>query len=167
MNNETKEKLKKSGILSGIFLAAVLILWGTSHLGYILKEEIYIKSAETVFAHSPLCTEIKNAKLLKTSSKKITAPNFFNAIFNAEHNGSSISVIFVNMTGKYGTYQGMFVCKEYNAKDKQENSVKFCGLAGNIDLNKQPDYYGITPLIINSMRQKIEKQWITQRGFTK
>lgn len=155
MNKKTTEKLKKTGILSGIFIAAVLILWGVSYLGFILKEDTYIKAANTVFTHSPLCLEYRNLKIIKNSKENFMPPNFCNAFFRADHHGKIVYVLFVNMTGKYGIYQGVFICC-FNENGGGNPKAEFCGLAGNIDLAKQPDYYGITPIIIKTIQTKIE-----------
>lgn len=154
MNKESTEKLKKAGILSGIFITAILALWGVSYLSFILREDTYIKAANTVFTHSPMCSEYRNVKIIK-NSKDIIPPNFCNAFFRAEHGGNIVYILFVNMTGKYGIYQGVFMYR-FNESEKISAKAEFCGLAGNIDLAKQPDYYGITPLILKTMQTKIE-----------
>lgn len=156
MNKKNTEKLKKTGILTGIFIAAVLILWGVSYLGFILKEDTYIKAANSIFTRSSLCTEYKNVKIIKNSKEHFMPPHFCNAFFRAEHDGNIVYVLFVNMTGKYGVYQGVFIY-HFNESGRGSSKTEFCGLAGNIDVTKQPDYYGITPLIIKTMQTKIER----------
>lgn len=164
MNKKNIEQLKKGGILLGICIAVILILWGTYYLGGLLKEEVYITAAEKVFADSPLCTEFKNIKIIRNTKKNITTPHFCNAFLYAENNGEAVYVLFINMTGKYGSYQGVFIYPyNFTDKDASDIAVKFCGLTGNINLHKTADYYGITPLIISTAQKKIQKKLMERK----
>lgn len=159
MNNQSKEKLKTAGIIFGIFIASMLILWGVSHLATSLKEDIYIKAANNIFTNSELASEFQNSQIEKRANLKFSVPNFCNACLLAKNNGKTVYFLFINMTGKYGVYQGVFafVPKVGDVADQTNSlpNIKFCGLAGNYDLKKSPDYYGISSFIINSTEKKI------------
>lgn len=147
MNNSNVEKIKKYLLLFAFFIAAGLILWGSGYIISDLKNDAYLHEADYILKKSPLCAEYQNLEFIRTLSPASLNMNFCNAIFEVKLNGKKAYAAFVNMSGKYGIYQGMFL---YFGEE-----CFFCGLGGGL-ADRPAVYYGITPMTINISEKKLE-----------
>lgn len=154
MNKPNNDVLKKISILTGVFLCFVLVLGGISYLSDSLKNDVYIKSAEYVLHNSPLCNEISNLKFTKIKHTDKLKLNFANGVLTAVANERIYYALFLNLAGKYGIYQGLFV---YSPEVNGEQEINlFCGLVGNVDIKKDYSYYGISELVVGMQKNKIK-----------
>ncbi len=163
MNKEQKELVKKISIISGISILLIILIVGVYYLAFWLKANSYYNSAEYVIKNSPYCEEYKNIKINKDILFSKELPNFINAVFKASDKRSAYYVVFVNVSGKYGTYQAVFLYsqKSYLKQSKLRRSEKknhtiFCGIVGNDNISKSPRYYGISDFLLQGQIKKIE-----------
>ncbi len=158
MNEEKNDLLKKIGFFVGIFILLILFLWGSYHISFLLKEEVYYNAAEAVIKNSPLAKDYKTLKIYKNFQKK--QPGFCNALLKGEMNNMEFDIIFLTLTGKYGIYQGVFL--NTNAPNKKP---VFCGLAGNVQAEKSIDYYGINQWQIKLKIEQIQNYFSKNSSF--
>ncbi|UTC77794.1 hypothetical protein E4O04_07200 [Treponema sp. OMZ 799] len=147
MNNSNIEQIKKYLLLFAFFIAAGLILWGSGYIISGLKSDVYLQDADYILKNSPLCSEYQDVEFIKALNPSSLNMNFCNAVFEVRMKDKKGYAAFVNMSGKYGIYQGMFL---YFAE-----KCFFCGLGGRI-ADKPAMYYGITSLNIKVSEQKLE-----------
>lgn len=149
MNNSNLEKIKKYALLFAFFISAGFVLWGIGYIVWGLKQDFYLQDAGYILKNSPLCPEYRNTEFIKPLKPSSFNMNFCNALFEIKIKDKKGYAVFINMSGKYGIYQGMFL---YFVEEKQ---CFFCGLAGGI-YDKPAMYYGITPLVIGISEKKLE-----------
>lgn len=135
MEELTRKNLKKAGIISGLFLFLILLLWLLSFLDFVGNSSLK-SAAQTVLKESSLCREYKNVKILSVERPYSFDSGFLPVVFDAADGEKNYKLFFVRLTGKYGLYQGLFLYDEIKG-------AVFCGLAGT-DSEKLPNYYGIT-----------------------
>ncbi|UTC68256.1 MULTISPECIES: hypothetical protein [unclassified Treponema] len=152
MNNSNIEKIKKYALLFAFFIASGLLLWGSSYLVSGLKQDAYLQDAEYILKNSPLCSHYSNIKVVKPVAPSSLNMNFCNAVFEVRVGDKKGYAAFINMSGKYGMYQGLFLYSKSGGFDQSF----FCGLCGQIS-DKPAMYYGITPLTINICAKKLDK----------
>lgn len=152
MNNSHIEKIKKYALLFAFFVISGIILWGASYIILPLKSGTYLNEAEYIVKNSPLCNDLRDVKFKKILNPSSFNMNFCNALLDIRIKDKKAYAAFVNMSGKYGTYQGMFFCFEDGGMLK----IRFCGLAGQI-AERPASYYGISPFIINTFQKKLDK----------
>jgi len=142
-----KIKLKKGLFLSGIFLLLALILVSLSFLDFI-KDKLLQSTVLSLLQSSNIPTEYKNIKVIQNI--KSPSPLSFPAVFEGEsENSHTVKLFLIRMTGKYGSYMGLFIY------DEMEQRAFFASLA--IDGGKKDAaYYGITQGIITYWQTKIE-----------
>ncbi|UTY28261.1 hypothetical protein [Treponema putidum] len=151
MNNPNKEKIKKYALLFSFFIAAGFVLWGSGYIISGLKQDAYLQEADYILKNSPLCLEYSNTEFIKALNPSSLNMNFCNAVFEVKVKEKKGYAAFINMSGKYGMYQGMFL---YLVEENVSRCF-FCGLGGGI-ADKAAIYYGITPLIIGISEKKLE-----------
>lgn len=151
MNNVNNEKIKKYALLVSFFIATGLILWGSGYITAGLKHSAYLQEAEYIIKESPLCEDFRDVEIIKSVLPEYFNMTFCNAVFEVRINEKKGYLTFVNMSGKYGIYQGMFLCW------KEQNMMKsaFCGLAGQIS-DKPSSYYGITSFTVKILQKKLD-----------
>ena len=149
MNNSNVEKIKKYLLLFAFFIAAGLILWGSGYIISGLKNDAYLQDADYILKNSPLCSKYQGLEFIKALNPSSLNMNFCNEVFEVKMKEKKGYAAFINMSGKYGMYQGMFL---YFKEGKQ---CFFCGLGGGI-ADRPAMHYGITPLTINIAEQKLE-----------
>ncbi|UTC76326.1 hypothetical protein E4O03_06555 [Treponema sp. OMZ 792] len=147
MNNSNIEQIKKYLLLFAFFIAAGLILWGSGYIISGLKSDVYLQDADYILKKSPLCSEYQDVEFIKALNPSSLNMNFCNAVFEVRMKEKKGYAAFVNMSGKYGICQGMFLY--FTEK------CFFCGLGGGI-ADKPAMYYGITSLTIKVSEQKLE-----------
>lgn len=161
MNNSSVEKIKKYLILFVFFIASGFILWGSGYIISGLKNDAYLQDAEYILKNSPLCSKYQGLEFIKALNPSSLNMNFCNAVFEVKMKEKKGYAAFINMSGKYGMYQGMFL---YFKEGKQ---CFFCGLGGGI-ADKPAMYYGVIPLTISISEQKLESAFkgleINHRG---
>lgn len=158
MEPAKKEKLKKAGIISAIFLFFILLLWAVQLLNF-LSENSLKKSAKKILQSSPLCTEYKDLEIQKAEKRYYYNYGFLPITFKAHGDGGTYKLFFVRLAGKYGAYQGLFLHQD------GENTV-FCGLAGT-DNSKPAEYYGITEFNIRFWCGKINSVFNCKKNVSK
>ena len=149
MNNSSVEKIKKYLILFVFFIASGFILWGSGYIISGLKNDAYLQDADYILKNSPLCSKYQGLEFIKALNPSSLNMNFCNAVFEVKMKEKKGYAAFINMSGKYGMYQGMFF---YFGERRQ---CFFCGLGGGI-ADRPAMHYGITPLTINIAEQKLE-----------
>ena len=148
MNNSSVEKIKKYLILFAFFIASGLILWGSGYIISGLKNDAYLQDADYILKNSPLCSKHQGVEFIKALNPSSLNMNFCNAVFEVKMKEKKGYAAFINMSGKYGMYQGMFL---YLGERRQ---CFFCGLGGGI-ADRPAIYYGIIPLSISISEQKL------------
>ena len=151
MNNANTEKIKKYALLVSFFIATGLILWGSSYITAGLKRSAYLEEAEYIIKKSPLCENFRDMEFIKSVNPGHFNMTFCNAVFEVKINGKKGYLSFVNMSGKYGIYQGMFL--SWEEQNIMESS--FCGLAGQIS-DRPHSYYGITSFTVKIWQKKLD-----------
>ncbi|MGP1438735.1 MAG: hypothetical protein ACTTKH_06660 [Treponema sp.] len=140
-----KERLKKIGIVSAIFLVFVIILFSLTFLDF-LKQNTLRKIVIEMLTSSPLCDEYSDVHYLEISKKYANLA--FPSVFEGKNEKSHFYVFFVRLTGKYGVQTGLFLY------DEGKKKTVFCGIIGQ-DFKKQASYYGFNEGIINYWCKKI------------
>ena len=146
MEAATKEKLKKIGVVSIIFLSLIAILFGLSFLDF-FKENTLKNIAIELLTTSPLCDEdYKNIQSIEPTKKYTSL--VFPTVFEVRNEEKQFYVFFIRLTGKYGVQTALFLYDEGMQK------TLFCGIVGQ-DFKKEASYYGINDGVINHWCNKI------------
>jgi len=147
MDKIAKTKLKKGLLISGIFLLLSLTLISLSFLDFI-KDKLLQSTVHSLLQSSNMPNEYKNIKNIQ--SVKSPSPLSFPSVFEGEsENSHKLKLFLLRMTGKYGSYMGLFIY------DEIEEKALFVSLA--IDNGKKDaSYYGINQGIISYWQNKIE-----------
>ena len=145
MEKADKEKLKKAGFVSLIFLILIGILFSLTFLNF-FKNNIFKDTAIEMLTTSPLCECYRNMQVIGNTQKYTNLA--FPSVLEAKGEQNQAYIFFVRLTGKYGTKTAMFIYDETKSK------VIFCGLVGQ-DFTKDASYYGINDGIINYWCNKI------------
>ncbi len=164
MNKEQIALLKKTGIIFAVFILIISFISGIYYLAFWLKKDAYYNAAEYVLKESPFCKDYKNLSISKDKLSNQLGGNFFNAVFKASYKNSEYYLVFVNLSGKYGTYQAVFLyslkkqLKQSNLRlSNRSKHIIFCGIIGTDELEKPPVYYGISDFLLLKQMKKIEE----------
>lgn len=145
MEVATKEKLKKIGFISIIFLVLLGLLFSLTFLSF-FKENTLKNIAIEMLTTSPLCEDYRHVHSIETT-KKYTSLSF-PSVFEVKIEEKLFYVFFVRLTGKYGVQTALFIYDEGMQK------AQFCGIVGQ-DFKKKSSYYGFNDGIINHWCNKI------------
>lgn len=140
-----KEKLKKIGFVSLIFLFLIALLFSLTFLDF-FKENTFKDVVIEMLTTSPLCEDYRQIYSVEVS-KKYTSLTF-PSVFEVKSEGKQLYAFFVRLTGKYGTQTALFLY------DEIRGVTLFCGIVGQ-DFEKQNSYYGINDGVINYWCNKI------------
>jgi|GEM_PF-1085916 len=152
-----KEKLKKIGFVSFVFLIFVAILFSLTFLDF-FKENTLKNIAIEMLTTSPLCDDYKNVQYLEFNKKYISLafPTILEGVSGEKH----FYVFFVRLTGKYGVKTALFLYDEGMQK------ALFCGIVGQ-DFKKEASYYGFNDGVINHWCNKIGSLGINYNNLQK
>lgn len=142
-----KEKLKKNGFVSLIFLFLIALLFSLTFLDF-FKENTFKNIVIEMLTSSPLCEDYKDIHSVEVSKKYTSLA--FPSVFEVRNEEKQLYVFFVRLTGKYGTQTGFFLY------DEVKGITLFCGIVGQ-DFEKQNSYYGINDEVINYWCNKISR----------
>lgn len=145
METNTKEKLKKYGFVSLIFLILIAILFSLTFLSF-FKHNTLKNIVIGLLTTSPLCENYRNINEIEDTKKYTSLA--FPSIFEVKSEDRQFYVFFVRLTGKYGVQTALFLYDETN------KNALFCGIVGQ-DFKKEASYYGINQGIINHWCNKI------------
>ena len=141
----SKEKLKKIGFISFMFLIFIAIIFSLTFLDFI-KQNTFKDIVVQMLTTSPLCEEYRSISDIETT-KKYTGLAF-PSVLEVRSEQNQFYVFFVRLTGKYGMQTGLFLY------DEAKQRTLFCGIVGQ-DFKKEAQYYGINQGIINHWCNKI------------
>ncbi len=164
MSKEQIELLKKIAMIFGISILIIASIVGLNYFAFWLKTDAYFNSAENIIKNSPYCKDYRNINISKDNSFSKKMPQFFNTVFKASDKNTDYYILFVNLSGKYGTYQAVFLysSKKFLNQSNLRLSLKkthtiFCGILGPDGIDKLPAHYGISDFLIKGQITKIEK----------
>lgn len=147
MEQLTQNRLKKIGIISGLFLFIVFLLWGLSFMNFIGESSLK-NAAKKILKESSLSAEYRDVKILGIERPYVNNLGLMPVTFTASDGEKNYRLFFIRLAGKYGLYQGLFLY------DEAKGTI-FCGLAG-VDSEKIPKYYGITDFNTDFWCKKID-----------
>jgi len=150
MEEIVRMNLRKISIVCAIFMSFTLILFAILFLDF-----FKVRTLKTVtllaLSSADITEEYKNISSLKEKR----SPNYllFPVIFEGTlGNGQEVILSFVRLTGKYGVYQGLFLC------DKSKKKTVLCAIIAD-DYKKHPSRYGINEGIIKYWKNKISLEF--------
>ena len=149
MDEILKKQVKKGLLIASIFIFLVLIYTSFLFLDFFKFETLKTTTQKTITS-SRLVSEYKNVSNI--TQKK--SPNIlvFPIAFEASSDGKNIDIYLVRLTGKYGTYIGLFLY------DTSKQDAIFSGLLVD-DVLQKAENYGINDGIINYWKSKIKNNY--------
>ncbi len=149
MDEILKKQVKKGLLIASIFIFLILIYTSFLFLDFFKFETLKTTTQKTITS-SRLVSEYKN--ITNITQKK--SPNIlvFPVVFEASSDGKNIDIYLVRLTGKYGTYIGLFLY------DGSKQDAMFSGLLVD-DVLQKAENYGINDGIINYWKSKIKHNY--------